>query len=436
LSIIPFRLLTVLLAATPVLAIAEGLSAQHLIALVTAIMLAVAAMAPQAEIKTTIQLLKRFLLAMLFPVVWMVLQTIPLPFASLVNPIWSTASAALNEPSLWGHISIDPGATFRSLISYATMLSLVIATIIVARDRQRAETTLFVVSAVTAFMAVEVLLNRLSSFAGIIPVADTARAATFVAASALGVLGNTATLIRAVERHLSRRELEASSSPPPFLGLALGLAGIALCLAAMWTIAPGNVLIATAVGLAIMLFIVVVRRFAFRPWTAGILMAIFAAMAIGIATQRFQSNPSAGILGFATSAPAESLALAQRALSDARWSGSGVGTFSLLARVYQDFGTPPISEAPTTAASIAIEWGWAAFVIVAGFAAQLFAFTFRGAVRRGRDSFFPAAAAAGIAVMFCEAFCDPSLLHPAVQIITAVMVGLGISQSVGRTSGL
>jgi hypothetical protein len=436
LSIIPFRLLTVLLAATPILAIAEGESAQHLIAFVIAIMLATAAMAPQAEIETTIDLLKRFVPAMLFPVAWMVLQVIPLPFASLVNPIWSTASAALNEPSLWGHISIDPGATFRSLISYAVILSLMVATVIVTRERQRAETILFVLSAVTTFMSTEVLLSRLSSLAGIIPAAGTAGATIFVATAALGSVATAATIIRGVERYLSRREVENSSSAALLLGLCPGLAGIAICLAAMWTTAPGNVLIAMIFGLAIMLFVVVVRRFTFRPWMSGVLLVTFTALATGTAVQRFQSSPSPGILGFATSTPAESLALTQRALADSRWLGNGVGTFSSLAEVYQDFGTPPISEAPTTVASIAIEWGWAAFVILAGLAVQLSVLTFRGAVRRGRDSFFPAAATAGIAVMACEAFCDPSLLHPAVQIIIAAMVGLGISQSMGRTSGL
>ena len=436
LSIFPFRLLIILLAATPVLAIAGGGLAPHLVALAAALLLAAAAMAPQAEIRATIQLLKRLWPAMLFPAAWMVLQAVPLPLASWVNPIWPSAAAALNEPSLWGHVSIDPGATLRSLIAYAVMLSLMVATIIVTRERQRAETILLVLGAVTTFMSAEVLLSRLGAFAGIVPAAGSAAAAIFVATAALGSLANTAAVIRGVERYLSRRELENSSAAALLLGLCPGLAGLAVCLAALWSVAPGNVLVATAVGIAIMLYVVVVRRFAFRPWMAGVLLAIFAAMAAGIALQRFQGNPSAGILGFAASAPAGSLAMAQRALSDARWLGSGVGTFGSLAAVYQDFGTPPGSQAPTTAASIAIEWGWAALVILAGFALQLFAFSFRGAVRRGRDSFFPAAAAAGIAVTFCEAFCDPALLHPAVQVITAVVLGLGISQCVGRTSGL
>jgi hypothetical protein len=431
---ITFRLLTALLAATPVLAIADGASAHHLVTFVAAIMLAVAAMAPQAEITATVQLLKRFSLAILLPIFFMVLQLSPIPFTSLVNPIWPTASAALNEPSLWGHVSIDPENTFRSLMFYVTLASLMVATIIVTKDRQRAETILYVLSAVTTFMSAEVLLSQLHAFAGIISIA--AGAETFIAMAALGALTNTATIIMAIERYLGRRELESSSSSSLFLGLILGVAGIAICLVTMRTSAPTNVVIATAFGLAVMLFIAIARRFALSPWSSAILFTTFVVMAIGIVVVRAEGNASAGILRFATSATEQSLAVAQRSLSDARWLGSGVGTFGSLAQVYQDFGTAPIFEAPTTAVSIAIEWGWPALVILAGFAIQLFAFTFRGALKRGRDSFYPAAAAASVAVVFCEAFCDSSLMHPTAQIIAATIVGLGLAQSAGRTSGL
>jgi hypothetical protein len=104
--------------------------------------------------------------------------------------------------------------------------------------------------------------------------------------------------------------------------------------------------------------------------------------------------------------------------------------------VYQDFGSAPIMDPPSTVVGIAVEWGRPALLVLGIFAVQLFAFTFRGALRRGRDSFFPSAAAACVAVVTFESFFDASLMHQAVQIIVAVIVGLGVSQSVGRTSGL
>jgi hypothetical protein len=119
--------------------------------------------------------------------------------------------------------------------------------------------------------------------------------------------------------------------------------------------------------------------------------------------------------------------------ADASWLGNGVGTFGLTSRAYQELGATTLAVPPSTAALIAIESGRLALVILAGFAAQLFFVTFRGAVRRGRDSFFASAAAAGILVVLCESFLDSSLSSPSVQIIVAVMVGLGLAQSAGRT---
>ena len=107
-----------------------------------------------------------------------------------------------------------------------------------------------------------------------------------------------------------------------------------------------------------------------------------------------------------------------------------------MTRVYQDFGAASMLDPPSTVVGIVVEWGRPAFLILVISAIQLFAFTFLGALRRGRDSFLPAAAAACVAIVLFEAFCDPSLMRPAVQIIIAVIVGLGVSQSVGRTSGL
>jgi hypothetical protein len=432
---IAFRLLTILLAATPVLAFSDSASGQDAFAIVTAVILVAAAMAPPSDITATIQLLKGLSLAILFPILFTVFQLAPTPFASLANPIWPTAAAALNEPSLWGHVSLDPGNTLRDLMLYLAVLSLVIATVIITRDRQRAQTTLFILCAMTGLMSAEALLGQLSLFAGIFPVGGIA-AATFVAASTMGTLINAAAVVMAVERHLSQREPEISYSSPLLLKLFLGFAGVAICLGATMSLAPANVTIAMAFGLAIILLVVVARRFADYPWSMGVLFLILAAIGIGIVAQRFQNNFSDGVLGFAASASPESLALARRALADSGWLGSGVGTFSSLIRVYQDFGAAPILDPPSTVIGIAVEWGRPALLVLAASAIQLFAFTFRGALRRGRDSLFPAAAAACTAVALFEAFCDPSLMHPPVQIIIAVIVGLGVSQSVGRTSGL
>jgi hypothetical protein len=425
-----FRLLIILLATPPVLAITSGALAGLVVAFAATITLAVAAMGPQSEIAPTLPLLRRFSLAMLFPIAWMTLQIVPLSVLP-ANPIWSAASISLNDPSLAGRVSLDPGATFRSLFQYLTILSLTVATVIVARDRHRAETIFLVLSTVTTFMSAELLLGQFESFAGTIPTGP----ANLVAVSALGLIVNAAAIIMAIERRLSRRSVEKSSLAPLLFRLALSLSGIVIALAAATSLAPANVLAATALGLATLLFITTVRRLELRPWLSMVIFTVFAGIAAVLLVPHLQGT-SAGIAGFASSAPPESSAVAARAMSDAPWLGTGLGTFGSLSTVYQDFGMAPVHAPPSTAISVAIEWGLPALVILAVLALQFFVFAFLGAMRRGRDSFYASAAAASILLALCESFVDTSLLNLAVQVILAILIGLGLSQSVGKTSGL
>jgi hypothetical protein len=423
-------LLTILLAATPILAIANGAFAQHAVAIVAAIMLATAAKAAQTELASTAQLLKRFSLAILLPLVWMVLQTLPLPFSPLANPVWSTTSIALNDPSLPGRISLDPGATLGGLFLYLVNVSLVVSTVIITKDRHRAETLLFVLCAVTTFMSLEVLLGRLDLFAGLITDAG-GPTSPFPAATALAILTNGALIARAIERHLHQQDIRNLASVPLWLGVLSGLSGIAVAFAAMATFARGTLLVVTALGLTVIVFIAAVRRLGFRSWPSAMLFAVVVVTAGAIALPRVQSGGS-GLLGFVNFAP-EAVALAGRMYADASWLGNGVGTFGLTSKAYQELGATTLAVPPSTAVLIVIESGRLALVILAGFAAQLFFVTFRGAVRRGRDSFFASAAAAGILVVLCESFLDSSLSSASVQIIGAMMVGLGLAQSAGRT---
>lgn len=435
---IAFYLQSALLATTPILAVSGGLFAQHAIALAVVIMLVASAMGPQDEIAAAALLLKRFSLAALFPVLWMTFQAIPLPNDSIANPIWPTTRIALNKPSLPGHISLDPGATLRGLASYLTLLSLVVSAAILTKNRQRAETTLLVLSTVTTLIAVEALLSQIDFFADLIPGANTAAASPLAAAAALGALTNGAVISMRIERHLTRSAVDDWPAGSLISGLVLNCAGIAISLAAMKALAQDRLFAATGAGFLVILFVAIVQHLDFRPRASAMLLAALIATAGIVSLPLFQPDASAGLPAFVTRSGQNhiSLALSQRALSDAPWVGSGVGTFGLLSRAYQDFGVAPALVPASTAISIAIEWGRPALVILLGFTVQFFLFALRGAVRRGRDSFFASGAAAAVILIVGESFLDSSLLNSAVQIIVAVLVGLGLSQSTGRTSGL
>jgi hypothetical protein len=316
------------------------------------------------------------------------------------------------------------------------MLALIVASAIVARDRHRAETLFYVWSTVATFMSAEVLIGQIDAFKGIVPAAGSAAAASFVAMAALATLANGAIIILAVERYLSRRNTENSALRPLILRPVFASFGLAIAVAATRSLAPSSVQAATALGFAAIFFIAIVRRLGVQSWPSVLLFLIFAGIAAAGAISRLEDTSQTGLARLAASSTAEALALAGRAMAGTPWLGNGAGTFRSLAPIYQDFGTAPALEPPSTAIAVAIEWGAVALAITILFAVQFFVFTFRGAVRRGRDSFFASTTAAGVLVMLGEAFCDPSLLNTTVQIAASVLVGLGLSQSVGRTTGL
>jgi hypothetical protein len=162
--------------------------------------------------------------------------------------------------------------------------------------------------------------------------------------------------------------------------LALGITGIVVSLASFAALGQGLLLGLTGLGFAIMLFVATVRRLGFRPWPSAILAAVLIAMATVTTLSLARSSPFVDLLGFVRSDDQASLAVARRAMSDSSWTGSGVGTFARVARIYQDYGVGSTLTAPSTAVLVAIEWGRAAMLILAGFTLQLFLFALRCSV--------------------------------------------------------
>jgi len=122
----------------------------------------------------------------------------------------------------------------------------------------------------------------------------------------------------------------------------------------------------------------------------------------------------------------------ERLLSDASWAGSGVGTYQASAATYRDTAGFPRPAPINTVSSAILGWGYLGVCLLAAILTQLFVTLFRGAFNRGRDSFFAAAAAACLVTIFCETFCDASLIDTTFQILVAIVIGLGLAQTVGR----
>src|SRR5262249_27411497 len=102
-------------------------------------------------------------LALAVPALWMLVQVIPMPAHRLVNPIWTSASAALNQ-SLTGTITVDVGATLLSLAQYCAVVAAAIVSAAVTLDRRRAKHVFYALVAVTTIVATQqVALEVISS---------------------------------------------------------------------------------------------------------------------------------------------------------------------------------------------------------------------------------------------------------------------------------
>ena len=178
---------------------------------------------------------------------------------------------------------------------------------------------------------------------------------------------------------------------------------------------------------------VLLRRLSLGRWTAATVCAAALVACVGVIALRFAANPSISpIFRFSTLESAETDAATLRMLSDANWAGSGVGSFQALAAIYRDTSGAPGQAAINTITSMVLEWGRAGLLIAVVFLIQLLIVLFRGALSRGRDSFYAASAAACLVTAFCEAYCDTSFTDVTVQMMSAIVVGLGLSQTQGR----
>jgi hypothetical protein len=423
-----FLLLILLIAATPTLLFDDGLAIHGVVALVTAMALAiVAAEIRPGEAGYTARLLRPALLLMAVPALWMLVELVPMPFTALSHPMWAGAAEALNRP-IFGHISIDLGATVIGLGRYLTAEGILVVAAAVTIDRTRAEWMLRWLLCATAVSAALLIARTLFGFAG------AEALAALRAASALGVVIAAASTIRSIERYETRRNNAEMTLTRFGQSLGISLLALALCWLALIIAAPAPVIFAASCGFATVGLVVMVRRFALGPLAAGALAAVAIIASIAVAAGSKSSTASGDLsLRFAAEAAPSALSMAERMMAD-NSIGTGVGTFKALVPIYRDISDAPAPTAPTSAAQIIVEMSrpalWSAVLLMMVAAALLL----RGAMSRGRDSFYATCAAGCIITLTIEGFVDASLIETAVAILAATVFGLGLAQSVSRSS--
>lgn len=346
-------------------------------------------------------------------------QLMPLPL-SFGHPIWASARDVLGGLPL-GPVTADLGLTLNALLLALAATALLGVTIVVVRDRSRAELVLFVLAGITAVAALTLDLHRLA------PAGADATSEFATTLAGFGLVLNLAIMQLAAERAETRHSLLRSI----VLGL-LGLAGALISAAAVFGLSGTNNAIAAGFGVVLILLILVIRRLDLSPLAAG---ALAAAALIGSAivlTFLFEQSSGPILLRLAPNMGAEARAALERMLADTRWFGAGAGTFSAVGRIYQSDAGAALT-APTTATAIFAGMGAIGLAVSVLTALIALVRLFFGALQRGRDSFFPAATAACVLFALVQSFAGSGLLHPAAILCLAVIVGLGLSQSVSQS---
>lgn len=382
-----------------------------------------------------VRVIRSFFLCALLPAAWMIIQTLPVPVTDWAHPIWVSAQSALDR-SLTPSITIDRGATLIALVEYCFSASIIFISAAVTIDRLRADYLLFWLVAVTTFTAI---LTIALEFDGVRAVIQTGEVdvlgsrSSFISLSALGVILAAAAADRAVERYETRRSREEGSFGRLIRSLAVCFGAFAICGLSALLVAKSPVQFATAFGLATFCVVVIIRRLGLGPWVNS----VFALTILVIGVVIIVTNGETGdvTLRFASHSTSAIVQVVQSMLPDTRWLGSGAGAFGALLPIYQDIDRSVVGPyAPTTAATIAIELGRSGLYILILLAAIILAQLLRGALQRGRDSFYPTVGASCIVLLTIEAFCDSALLEKPTPIIAGAIVGLALAQSVSRTN--
>jgi hypothetical protein len=232
-----------------------------------------------------------------------------------------------------------------------------------------------------------------------------------------------ATTFRAYE-HVGSTRYQKSRGLAVVTG-STSLLGLLVCLSAVLIGGDAVLLFAILFGAGVLGAVLAIRRWRLGPMgqagTAALAaIAVFAFFAV--VPVRKDVDPT---LGSSTQGQVSSI---DRMLADAKWTGSGAGSFAALLPIYGDAGTEAL-ELPTAAAVIATEMGppflWACIVVLLVGASILF----RRALLRGQDYVFPGAGAGCIIALLISSFANDGILSVTASLAIAVVCGMAVAQS-------
>lgn len=181
-------------------------------------------------------------------------RAIPMPMGTLGNPIWATASTALNEP-LGEMITVDTGATMLALAQYCAVLAAALVTAVITLDRNRAAQVLHLMLSITTIATAMWFGKETTGAAG--PDGSTI--------AVLGVLLSCATAIRAIDQ-LRRHSRPGAIAQAPLPALSAAIIAMLICMAALLIRANAAAIVAALLGSGLLLSVFAIRRWFLGLW--------------------------------------------------------------------------------------------------------------------------------------------------------------------------
>jgi len=428
------QLLSLLIVTTPFILIFDGPIAHGAVTAATAILVASVALRIQpGEADFLSSVIRPLTIIAIVPAFWMLFQLLPLENIGLANPIWDSEATALGR-SHTGIISIDPGATVIALARYLSAAAIVFVAAAVAVDRHRSQWILFSLVTSTTLIAAMVVAKGFSYFTSLGNSVGGAAAQAATDCAGLGVSLALAALLHTLARGPTA-ETDQSESAIKFLLTFMGcLFAIAICAMAVIVGGTGQTFFAVASGIAVLVVGIIIRRFKPGSWGYSAIVAVALVIATAIIALHPGKRALDPTLMFAAQAPAPSIALTQRVLTETSWTGTGAGTFAAVLPIYQGIDELTIGPAaPTAAAATAVEMGrpflWVMLIAVVAFVIMLL----RDSAQRRRDSFYTTAGASCLVTFTLLSFGNAGSFATPVYIIVAATLGLAIAQSKSRS---
>jgi hypothetical protein len=421
-----FAILILLIAAVPVLTILGGVTSVGFLLAIAAVAVASTVLSlPAGEFRRLGALWKPIAAIALIPCIAMLLQVVPVP-GWFAHPVWMSASTALGEP-LVGAITLDIGATLLGLGHYSLVLAIALIATAVCLDRRRAEILLFVLAAAATTIAAALIGLSLGSqrFAESL----SAQRPQMLTITLIGLVLSCATTLRAFENYRWRRRgTNGSPDPSTSIAAAVPIAAMAICLSAIVIAADAAMAAAAASGVLVLIGLAVIHRLRLGPWGVSGIAAAAAVALIGFFAA-IPTNGAPDLTLVVSGQPQVSIATAERILSDAKWAGTGAGTFAALLPIYRDVGDVALDAAPTAASSIAIEMGrpllWLLVILALIGALSLLA----RALTRSREYVYAGTGAACIVAALGSSFANAGILGLGASLLTSAVCGLALAQS-------